>query len=1312
MTVPPAFVSLDPWIEPPDPRLLALASAELWRRHRALPIRLDAEGLLLAAGADLDAAELDAIRAATGQPIRVVAGAEDEIAYWLDVLLGGRPRGDVMADSLLHLLDQLGLEVSRRGALPDDAGEALSVEQVMAAFGLAEDVAVEVLALRARLPQVQIHRYTLGPHLAGLLPRADADRWQIVPIAARPGLAVLASPQVLSRRTVARVQAAVGLELRVAVCGPSAIAGALQSVYGNPQAPAQPSDDDAFRRLLAGGAVDAERRDALLRITRVTGDSPVTVALRLGAVTAWQVQCARAAALGLEPCRPERVRADRTLAASGAAALWRRWRCLPIERSGGPAIVACDHAPSADHLSLIAVLLDVEDVTPQYASPGDLDTALRDLPPPRARPYTAAEHLAETGLLAQDRLAVAQRRAERAGIGLPAALLATKAVPAETLVEAHAITAGRPWVRLTRYAPEPETVQLVPEAVARSESALALRRSGRVLTVALLNGQESSGLAALADQTGLAIDPVLAVADGPAAIDRWYERGGRAIPERADDLGQFLIQRGFLSQAQVDGVWEAIGRFDRPLDVALTDRGLLSPEQLVLAFCEHLGLDEARLDPAVRQVEWIDALGRPRVEQVWHDPVDPLAARLLPAKLAEQHGVVPMRQTQGAVEVAFANPLDERAVALLEAVLGLPVRRLVASRLAVEATHRRVYVRRSLGERLLAAGAITQDQLDRALRLHTQTGVRVGKSLVSLRFISEEELGAILAEQAGVPFVDLRAAEPDLTVACLLPADTARGRGILPLYDDGLAVIVACTDLPEAVGLDEIARQIGRAVQPVIVAESAFDEALNRVYRDDYLSQAAGYLVSRSPEDSARWVLSAGQQRFLLGLLAVTGLCAALAPVPTVTLLVILSTAFYVTFSFFKFYLAYRAVTHTLEVETTAGEVAALDDHDLPVYTILVPVYREAEVFPILAQAIERLDYPKAKLDVKILLEEDDHETIAVARRSKLPSHFKLVVVPHGQPKGKPKACNYGLIHAQGEYVVIFDAEDIPEPDQLKKALVAFRKGDERLACVQGKLNYFNRDQNLLTRWFTTEYSMWFDLFLPGLDVSGAPIPLGGTSNHFKTARLRELGAWDPHNVTEDADLGIRLYKAGWKTAVIDSTTYEEANSEVYNWIRQRSRWVKGYIQTYLVHMRHPVKLWRAIGGRAFFSFQLVVGGTFFGFLMNPIYWLITVLWFTTRWELIQEIFPTPIFFIGSFGLYVGNFAFTYLNVAGCLRREYYDLVKYALLSPVYWALMSIAAWKGFLQLFYKPSYWEKTNHGLYKAGAAHMPAPSPEGAR
>ena len=287
------------------------------------------------------------------------------------------------------------------------------------------------------------------------------------------------------------------------------------------------------------------------------------------------------------------------------------------------------------------------------------------------------------------------------------------------------------------------------------------------------------------------------------------------------------------------------------------------------------------------------------------------------------------------------------------------------------------------------------------------------------------------------------------------------------------------------------------------------------------------------------------------------------------------------------------------------------------------------------------------------------------------------------------------MIHARGQLLVIYDAEDRPEPDQLKKVVVAYTKCGEDVVCIQSKLNYHNYAQNLLTKWFTTEYSMWFDLFMPGLDATDSPIPLGGTSNHFVVDSLRELGAWDPHNVTEDADLGVRLSASGYRTAMVESTTFEEANSDLGNWIRQRSRWVKGYIQTWLVHMRHPRKLANQLGWRRFWSFQLVVGGTFLGFLLNPIYWTLTTAWLLTEASLIQELYPTYLYFAAAIALNFGNFAFAYVTAAGSMRRNRYELVKYALFSPLYWALMSVAAWKGALQLITKPFYWEKTKHGL-----------------
>jgi cellulose synthase/poly-beta-1,6-N-acetylglucosamine synthase-like glycosyltransferase len=381
-------------------------------------------------------------------------------------------------------------------------------------------------------------------------------------------------------------------------------------------------------------------------------------------------------------------------------------------------------------------------------------------------------------------------------------------------------------------------------------------------------------------------------------------------------------------------------------------------------------------------------------------------------------------------------------------------------------------------------------------------------------------------------------------------------------------------------------------------------------------------------------------------------------------------------------------------------------DANLPVYTILLPVFREISVLRQLVAGIEALDYPKALLDVKLLLEEDDTETRDAVAQIGLPACFDILVVPDVGPQGKPRACNYGLFRAKGEYLVIFDAEDRPEPDQLRKSVAAFRMAARNVVCHQAKLNYFNRSHNLLTRWFTSEYSVWFDQLLPGLQSLDVAIPLGGTSNHFITERLRMLGGWNPYNVTEDAELGVRIYLRGWKTAVLDTTTYEEATSQYRNWIRQRSRWVKGYMQTYLSCMRRPVRLAERMGLKSFVSFQLFFGANTLCLLVNPIYWVMIAVWFATHAGWIPSIFPAPVFYLAAFGLLVGNGACMLSLVSGSVARRHYGDVKWAFLVPVYWVIMSMAAYKGLFQLFHKPSYWEKTEHGIcqYEPSASIIP--------
>lgn len=400
----------------------------------------------------------------------------------------------------------------------------------------------------------------------------------------------------------------------------------------------------------------------------------------------------------------------------------------------------------------------------------------------------------------------------------------------------------------------------------------------------------------------------------------------------------------------------------------------------------------------------------------------------------------------------------------------------------------------------------------------------------------------------------------------------------------------------------------------------------------------------------------------------------------------------------FNMFLIFRTFRKNPEIRVSAQEISEKSASFWPTYTIFCPLYHEVDVLPQFVSAINQLDYPKNKLQVLIILEEDDTAAIEKVRHFTLPSFFEIVVVPHSLPKTKPKALNFALRKACGEYCVIYDAEDIPEPAQLKKAVIAFAKAQPKTVCIQAKLNFYNPHQNVMTRVFTAEYSVWFDLILTGMQSINAPIPLGGTSNHFKTAMVRRLKGWDSFNVTEDCDLGMRLVKNGFRTAIVDSTTFEEANSHIFNWFSQRTRWIKGYLQTYLVHTRTITKLP--------ISFQLIVGGKVFSMLINPVMWAITITYFafrSTAGRFIESFFPAPVLYMGVMSFIFGNFLYLYYYMIGCAKREQYSLIKYAFLTPFYWLMMSIAAWRALIEIVRHPHYWDKTKHGFHLQKNKHL---------
>jgi cellulose synthase/poly-beta-1,6-N-acetylglucosamine synthase-like glycosyltransferase/glycosyltransferase involved in cell wall biosynthesis len=450
---------------------------------------------------------------------------------------------------------------------------------------------------------------------------------------------------------------------------------------------------------------------------------------------------------------------------------------------------------------------------------------------------------------------------------------------------------------------------------------------------------------------------------------------------------------------------------------------------------------------------------------------------------------------------------------------------------------------------------------------------------------------------------------------------------------------------------------------------------------------------------SAMKTFSMKQKFLILSFLYLFGVCLVIFPIITLSITVSVISLLYFFDSFFTLSIILRSLSKKGEISITEDEITSLPEHMLPVYSILCPLYKEAHIVPQFLEAIQKLDYPKDKLDVMLLLEEDDKDTIATIQSMYLPSYVRIVVVPDSQPKTKPKACNYGLAFARGEYLVIYDAEDMPDPLQLKKAYLGFQRVPEKVICLQAKLNYYNARQNLLTRFFTAEYSLWFDLTLTGLQSLNSAIPLGGTSNHFRTQQLRELQGWDPFNVTEDADLGVRIFQKGYQTSIVDSTTYEEATSKVKNWLRQRSRWIKGYMQTYLVHTRSLTEHFSHYGLFHSFIFQLTVGGKLLFMLLNPLLWIVTILYYTAFpivGPVIHAIYVPPFSYIAVVSFVFGNFLFLYSYMIGCARRNQWDLMKYVLLIPVYWALMSWASMIALYQLILKPHYWEKTMHGFH----------------
>jgi cellulose synthase/poly-beta-1,6-N-acetylglucosamine synthase-like glycosyltransferase/peptidoglycan hydrolase-like protein with peptidoglycan-binding domain len=605
-----------------------------------------------------------------------------------------------------------------------------------------------------------------------------------------------------------------------------------------------------------------------------------------------------------------------------------------------------------------------------------------------------------------------------------------------------------------------------------------------------------------------------------------------------------------------------------------------------------------------------------------------------------------------------------------------------------------------LGEVLRDAGALSVPDLVAALREQARSGGRLGEILVASGIVPVAALTASLARQLGMD--TLRSSDEPVALLTADDAQTWRAVALAGSANGHGAVAVAIADPTDEV-LAKLEARLGRPVHPRLCDEETLDALLNCVYADADAEEVTRALRETAPELSAfRTRLSLAQTLagVVLGFLVVLGLLTDLQL--TATVLVALATAFFVVSTGFRLWAARQGFRPGATIDPPLAELAAMDERALPIYTVLLPLYKEkAGTVRALFDALSRMDYPKHKLDALLLIEADDDQTRAAIEKVGRPAWMRVLPLPPGTPRTKPRAMGIGLRYAKGTLVAVYDAEDKPDPAQLKKAAWGFERVDSSVACLQAKLGYYNPRQNLLTRWFTLEYDAWFNIFLPGLHRIGAPIPLGGTSNHFRREALEECLGWDPYNVTEDADLGLRFARLGLTTTMLESTTGEEANSQVPNWLRQRSRWSKGYMQTVLVHTRRPWTLLRDLGPKATAGFLLTIGGTFVTALLAPVFWVLLLLWCFFQPDWIAALFPGPIYYAASISLVGGNFALVFLSLGAAVGRGHDDLAPHALLTPCYWVLMSAATYLALFELFFRPYHWHKTEHGLHLAEEA-----------
>ncbi len=595
-----------------------------------------------------------------------------------------------------------------------------------------------------------------------------------------------------------------------------------------------------------------------------------------------------------------------------------------------------------------------------------------------------------------------------------------------------------------------------------------------------------------------------------------------------------------------------------------------------------------------------------------------------------------------------------------------------------------------IGDLLVESGAIAPAALAEALEQQAGQDQHLGRILLANRMISHEDLSDALSRQSGLGRVDLGLSPPAPDLMAEIDPYRCLAIEALPWRQIGGTRVIALANPDHA----EAARAACGGTGQRIAFALAPPEQIRRAITEAFTGRLRDDARDRCPQEYSCRDWNPGARRWrwpLAGLLLAAGVVA--APLLALQILmgwILVANAMTMGLRLVAIFARFRR-----QPRRDAPAATPLADHrKLPRVSLLIPLLREEAVARQLLDALAAMDYPAALLDIKLVLEADDEVTRAAIERVALPSNIEVIAVPRDGLRTKPRAMNYALPFCAGEIIGVYDAEDRPDPSQIRTVVEHLRNAPPEVACVQGYLDFYNSGRNWLARCFTLEYAIWFRVVLLGVQRLGLPIPLGGTTVFFRRNVLEAIGGWDAHNVTEDADLGMRLARFGYTCEMIPSTTWEEANFRVRPWIRQRARWLKGYAITWATHMRRPRALLADLGGRGFVGFQVLFLGAITSYLSIPLFWAITLVTAGFGYSF-WATFPGWLLTAFLASMLAGQAVMLATALIAARDSGHRGLIGWVLALPFYWPLGAVAAYRAIGEIFTRPFHWHKTEHGI-----------------